>query len=359
MRLPNRSEAQQRADEIRVFDRECERLRQEGILELSAEQSRAVSEHHTGLLARYAETFDIDASVKAKQLSLGMRVASFLGALALAASVLFLFYQFWGGFSTGAQVGLLIFAALASFLATLWIQGKDHSGYFTKLAAMLAFVCFVLNIVMLGQIFNITPSDKALIPWAAFAFLLAYSCDLRLLLAAGILCVIAYISARTGAWRGVYWLHFGERPENFFPAALVLFVLPSFLHRKRSQEFAPIYRVFGLLTLLLPVLVLSHWGDGSYLDFDNKLIEGTYQVFGFVASACAIWLGARRGWPDVINTGITFFVIFLYTKLYDWCWEIMPKYLFFLVVGLVAVLILVVLKRLRADAGPLSAGDAS
>ena len=359
MRPPSRSEAQQRADEIRVFERECERLQQEGILELSAEQSRAVFEHHAGLLARYADAFDIDASVKAKQLSLGMRVASFLGALALAASVLFLFYQFWGGFSTGAQVGLLIFAALASFVATLWIQGKDHSGYFTKLAAMLAFVCFVLNIVMLGQIFNITPTDKALIPWAAFAFLLAYSCDLRLLLAAGILCVIAYISARTGAWRGVYWLHFGERPENFFPAALLLFVLPSFLHRKRSQEFAPIYRVFGLLTLLLPVLVLSHWGDGSYLDFDYKLIEGTYQVFGFVASACAIWLGARRGWPDVINTGITFFVIFLYTKLYDWCWEIMPKYLFFLVVGLVAVLILVVLKRLRTDTALLSRGETS
>jgi len=359
MKQPSRSEAQQRADEIRVFERECERLRQEGVLELSAEQSHAVSEYHAGLLARYADVFDIDASVRAKQLSLGMRVASFLGALALGASVLFLFYQFWGGFSTGAQVGLLISAALASFAATLWIQGRDHSGYFTKLAAMLAFVCFVLNIVMLGQIFNITPSDKALIPWAAFAFLLAYNCDLRLLLAAGILCVIAYISARTGAWRGMYWLHFGERPENFFPAALLLFVLPTFLHRKRSQEFAPIYRVFGLLTLLLPVLVLSHWGDGSYLDLDNKFIEGSYQVFGFVVSACVIWLGTRRGWTDVINTGITFFVIFLYTKLYDWCWEIMPKYLFFLVVGLVAILILVVLKRLRTATVSSSSGEAS
>ena len=44
---------------------------------------------------------------------------------------------------------------------------------------------------------------------------------------------------------------------------------------------------------------------------------------------------------------MTFFVIFLYTKFYDWWWEIMPKYLFFLVIGLSAVLLLVVFKRLR------------
>jgi len=352
MTQPTRSEAQQRADEIRVFQRECDRLQREGVLELTAAQAAAVADHHQGLLARYAASFDIDDDVKSRQLSLGMRVASFLGALALAASVLFLFYQFWGGFSTAAQVGLLVFAALASFVATVWVQGRDHSGYFTKLCALLAFVCFALNVVMLGQIFNVTPSDKALLAWAAFALLLAYSGDLRLLLAAGILCLIAYIAARTGTWSGMYWLSFGERPENFFPAALLLFIAPSLIHRRRFAEFSPIYRVFGLLSLLLPVLVLSHWGGASYLDVDNSVIEGGYQLFGFALSACAIWLGARSGWPEVINTGITFFVIFLYTKIYDWCWEIMPKYLFFLVVGLVAVLILLVLKRLRSAGLP-------
>ncbi|MOA16335.1 hypothetical protein D3C78_1365460 [compost metagenome] len=34
-------------------------------------------------------------------------------------------------------------------------------------------------------------------------------------------------------------------------------------------------------------------------------------------------------------------------KLFDWWWELMPKYLFFLLLGLVAVLILMVLNRLR------------
>jgi uncharacterized membrane protein len=103
-----------------------------------------------------------------------------------------------------------------------------------------------------------------------------------------------------------------------------------------------------LITLLLPALVLANWGRGSYLSLDPDVVEGLYQLLGFAGSAGAIWLGARRHWPEVINTGVTFFVIFLYTKFFDWWWEIMPKYLFFLVLGLTAILILLVLRRLRA-----------
>lgn len=70
-----------------------------------------------------------------------------------------------------------------------------------------------------------------------------------------------------------------------------------------------------------------------------------------------IWLGVRREWADVVNTGLSFFVIFLYTKLFDWWWESMPKYLFFLVLGLSAVLILLVLRRLRSRHGLLGGGQ--
>lgn len=349
---PSRVEAQQRADDIRSFRAELERLEAEGVLHLAADQQAAVQDYHERLLGKYSAAFDVDRDSRAKQLSLGMRVASFFGALALAASVFFLFFQFWGYFDETAQVAILIGCALASFGLTQVIQRRDASGYFTKLAALVAFACFVLNIAMLGQIFNITPTDRALLPWAALAFLLAYTCDLRLLLAAGICCVIAYVQARVGTWHGVYWLHTGERPENFFPVAALLFSFPLLVDHRRFPDFAPLYRVFGLLCLFLPMLVLSHWAHGSYLDFDTDMIEGAYQVAGFLASALVIWLGARRGWGETINTGIVFFVIFLYTKFYQWWWEIMPKYLFFLVVGLTAVLILLILKRLRPSFHP-------
>ncbi|MEO5677933.1 MAG: DUF2157 domain-containing protein, partial [Usitatibacter sp.] len=294
MKSTTRAEAQQRADEIRFFQAEMARLEDEGVVDLAEDQRQSIKRRHDELLAAFARDFDIDRDVKAKQLSLGMRIASFLGAIAFAAAVFFLFYQFWGWFPTWVQVTLLVGAALASFVGTLVIQARDATGYFTKLAAMVAFACFVLNVAMLGQIFNITPSDKALIVWAAYALLLAYACDLRLLLAAGLLCVIAFISARTGTWSGMYWLHFGERPENFFPAAALIFMVPQFIDHRRFSGFEQIYRVFGLLALFLPVLVLAIWGGHSYLPLETRYIEGLYQTLGFAVSAAAIAWGARR-----------------------------------------------------------------
>lgn len=349
----NRSDAQQRADEMAVFNRELARLEAAQVLQLSDEQQRQIKHYQQDLLNTFQRAFDIDQNTRARQLSLGMRIASFLGALALAASAFFLFYQFWGLFDERLQVVILICASLLSFGLTLWIQRRDSSAYFSKLAALVAFACFVLNIVMLGLIFNITPSDNALLPWAAYALLLAYATQARVLLAAGIVCLLAFIAARVGTWGGLYWLGFGERPENFLPAGLLIFALPLLISQQRFDGFAVTYRVFGLLALFLPMLVVAHWGEASYLDLSPSAIEAGYQLLGFAAAAGVIWLGVRRDWSEVVNTGLTFFVIFLYTKLFDWWWASLPKYLFFMLLGLTAVAILLILRRLRSASGLL------
>jgi len=346
-----RNAAQRRADQIHTFRRELDQLAAEGALQLTAAQQQSLAAHHAALLNELTQSFDIDLDARARQLSWGMRIASFLGALALAASVFFLFRQFWGLFSEWSQVGILVVASLATFGATMVVRSRDSTGYFTKLAAMVAFACFVLNVVMIGQIFNITPSDNALLPWAAYGLMLAYLCDLRLLLVAGLVCLIAFMAARVGTWSGIYWIHFGERPENFLPAAVALFALPQWVRHRRYEQFPAVYRLVGLLSFFLPVLILSHWGRGSYLDWSASTIESLYQLAGFLFSALVIWLGLRRQWTETANTGVVFFVIFLYTKFYDWWWELLPKYLFFLILGLTAVLVLLVMKRLRRPVG--------
>jgi uncharacterized membrane protein len=60
-----------------------------------------------------------------------------------------------------------------------------------------------------------------------------------------------------------------------------------------------------------------------------------------------ITLGIIRGWPEVVNTANGFFTLLLYTKFYDWWWAWMPKYQFFLLIGLTAILMLLILKRMR------------
>jgi len=346
MPITSKSEAQRRADQIAHFRSELERVERDQVLTLDDSQRSALADYHESLLADLASAFDIDVNRREKQLSLGMKIASFLGALGLAASVFFLFYQFWGRFGTRTQVIILMAAPVLGLAATMAVAQREKTGYFAKLLGLVSLACFVLNLSMFGQIFNIGPSENAFLVWAVFAFLLAYAADARLLLAFGIISLAGFLSAKTGTWRGCYWIHFGERPENFFPAAVLLFMAPLLPHH-RFSGFAAIYRVFALLLFFIPVLILSNWGAVSYLRLSREAIEAVYQVVGFLFSAAAIWAGIRKGWPEVVNTGNVFFTIFLYTKFYDWWWDWMPKYLFFLVIGLTAILMLLVFKRLR------------
>lgn len=345
----NRNSAQARADRIHAFQVELEQLRREGLLQLSADQQQRLSAHYSQLLRELEQQFDVDTTAGQKQMSVGMRVVSFLGALALAASVFFFFYRIWGLISTPVQLLILIGAPVLAVVGMEWTRQREHSPYFTSLIGLVAFAAFVLNLNLLGSIFNINPSQNAFLVWGTFALLLSYTHDLKLLLVSGIICLLTYCSATMGTWRGVYWLSFGERPENFIPAGFLLFFVPTLIAHERHPDFPGYYRLFGMLTVLLAVLILSHWGGGSYLRFAAKDIETGYQLIGFILAGFSIWIGVRWGWPALTNLGGTFFVIDLYTKFYDWWWDWMPKYLFFLVIGLVAVLLLLIFKRLRAQ----------
>jgi hypothetical protein len=346
MAIKSKTEAQQRADQIGQFKEEVQILERESVLFLDDQQRLSIEKYHAELITQLTSAFDIDSNIREKRLSLGMKIASFLGALGLAASLFFLFYQFWGFFPTWLQVVILVAAPFLGLGVTIYFANREKTGYFSKLAGLATISCFVLNLSMLGQIFNIAPSPNAFLVWAIFAVILAYASDARLFLAAGILLFASFLSAKVGTWSGVYWIHFGERPENFFPAAILLFLVPLIPHT-RVSGFAVTYRVLSMLLLFIPMLVLANWGRISYLHLDNGTIEFIYQTAGFVISAGAIWLGIRQNWQDVVNTGNVFFTIFLYTKFYDWWWEWMPKYLFFLLVALTAIVMLLIFKRLR------------
>lgn len=344
--MDSKQQAQLRCRQIDAFNAELETLEKEAVLALDSEQKAAISRYHYSLIKSLSQQYDIDANAYDHQLTIGMRIASFFGALALAASLFFLFYRFWGELATPIQVMILVSSPLSALGLTCALLEKERSGYFAKIAALITLACFVLNLSMLGQIFNLSPSPNAFILWSICALGLAYLTRTRIMLTFAILLFAAFLSARMGNWSGLYWLSFGDRPENFFLPALLIFAAGHW-QQKHVENFAATYRVFGLLLLLMPILALAHWAYGSYLPFEHSLTEGIYQIIGFALSALIIGYGIRRNWSDTVNTGTVFFVIFLYTKLFDWWWDWFPKYLFFLVIALSAILILVIFKRLR------------
>lgn len=352
-RITDRAAAQARIDRIRAFRAELDALEGEGVGLDSATHER-IEAHHERALAQLRRDFDVDLDGAQKRLSLGMRIASLIGAVALSAAVFFFFHRVWGYLGTPVQVVLLIAAPVAATWLAGFVYRRERTGYLTSLVALVAVACFVLNLSVMGQIFNLEPSRNAFLAWGMFALILAYSWGLKLVLTAGLVSLIAFLSATVGAWGGVYWLSFGERPETVLVAGLAI-TLPGWIARLPRPEFAAVYRVFGLLVALIAVLILSHWGRASVLPLAPATAEAAYQLLGFIGSAAVIAAGIRRDDGKLFNLGATFFMLFLYTKIFDWWWAWLPKWLFFLLVGSIAVAFLFLLGRVRR-AGAAGAG---
>ena len=342
--------ARQQADDIAAFQRELANLERQSVLTLDPTRHAAVAAHHDHLLAHLHQRFDIDRTPADRQLSAGMRLASFVGAMALAAGVFFLFHQVWDRFPTALQVVTLVGAALGAVVMTLVVDRRDPTGHFTRLAAMVAFACFMANVVILQRIFNVPLTLNSLLPGTALAFLLAYAFGLRLLLATGIVCLIVFAAVRTATLSGTGWANLVPRPENLIPLGIGLLLVPLIASHARFLGFAATWRVFGLCTLFLPMLVLAYAGALSYLPFTPSLIEGIFQALGLTGTAGAVWVGIRRAWSEVTFTGVIFFVAFFYCKLLEAWWSLMPPYLLFLSMGMAAFVLLSMFKRLRRAA---------
>jgi tRNA A-37 threonylcarbamoyl transferase component Bud32 len=349
--------AQRKADRISAFREELTELRRAGLVRLDDNELAAVERHHDSELRDLISRFDVDVTERGKQLALGMRVVSLLGAVALAASAFFFFNQIWGVISIPLQIGILTIAPLAALVATDAIAKRERGGYFTSIAALFAFACLVLDQILLGATFNQMHPVWELLAWGASAMILADGYRLPLLRVVGLVLLAAFVNALLAERAGAYWPTSLDHPEGLIPAGFLLLALRLFVARRMRPGFAAIDRVLGLIFLLFPMILLAIKGSMSYLHFDPAHISVSYQILGFAVSAGAIALGVARRFRDFVYCGALFFVIFLYVKFVQWWWDWMPKYLFFLIVALAAMGVLWALKRLRAavTVGPLEA----
>ena len=147
----DREAAQARLNRIRSFNSKLDALEQAAIVTLDESQRRAIVAYHQRLLDDLTAQFDLDRDEGQQRMSLGMQIASILGAIALSAAVFLFFYQIWGRLSTTVQVTLLVGAPLVAVVATEIAHRLDRTRHFVFVAAVIACACIVMNVALVGD----------------------------------------------------------------------------------------------------------------------------------------------------------------------------------------------------------------
>jgi hypothetical protein len=344
-----RARAQERADQIEAFSRELAALDRDGVLRLAPADRERVGAYHAGLLERLARHFDVDRTDRQRRMSLGMRVASLVGAVALSAAVVLFFYRVWGLLATPAQLAVLTLAPLLLLLAVDVAARREKTLYVASILAITATAAFVLDVSVVGVIFNMRPSPFAFALWAAFALIVAYAYGLRLLLAGGLAMGMVFFCMIAGRAAGIDLGASIARPEPLLPAGAAALAAASLAANRRRPGFPETWRLVGAVAVLLPLVFLSTWsGMFSYLPWPERVTGPMYDAAGFALGAAGVWVGTRRGWREVVQVSAGFLVVFVFAKCFDWLWDWMPRYLFFLLLGGLAVGVLVVLGRFRS-----------
>lgn len=351
----DRKSAQRRVERIRAFRQQLDELTRAGVLTLSAEQSERLDTHLKESLAGMAEQFDVDVSDSQKQISLGMRVLSTLGGLAFCAALILFFSRFWGSMTTPVQIAVLAGAPVLGLIAMDTVARREKALYFTGLIGLIVLAAFGLNLGVLGYLFNVLPTPNAFLAWGVFALIIAYNYRLRIPLFAGLVALLICFSATVTAWSGFFSMDFLRRPEILLPGGLLAALIPLVLPHRKIVDFPAVYHLTGLTCVLLALEFLAHLGHSSFINLAAGTVETIYRITGFAVSSLTIYLGIRRGSASLVNLGALFFAVYLFDRLISSWWDWMPKYLFFLIIGLLAVGLLAVFRKLRERARRVAA----
>jgi hypothetical protein len=346
--LPDsQGEAQARADRIRAFELELEEVERDGVLRLAPDERLRLASYHRELRAALVTRFDIDVVERQKSASMGLRLAALVGALAVATGLVLFFFRTWGVLPAAAQVAIVVMAPIVALAGAEVFSRSVRQRIAAGVFVALAFAALVLNVEVLGAIAGLAPHPSVLLAYGAFGVALAYTYRHRLALAAGAACLAAWLATSLVATTGAWWLDFPMRPESVFPGVAGLALWSAAPHQARLARFPAVLRAVAMLLLSTAVLLLSRAGSLSWIPADADAVAVAYQILSFAVALAAIIGGLAWRWPEVAGLGTGLFAIASFLKLVDWWWDWMPRYLFFLLVGLLALAVSWLLQRLR------------
>jgi hypothetical protein len=330
--MATRGEAQRRADQIAAFREEVRALQAEGVA-LDAAQLEAVRRHHEALLAELTREHDVDATAAARQMSLGMRIASLLGAAALIAAVVSFVDRLWATLPLWGQIAFLTAAPLVSTAICVVAGRIEKTRYVASIFALVACAAFVLQTVELSELLGLARSPHALLLWAVFALAIATPWRFSLPFALGVGALVAWVPA-AGLWTAGYeYEEFLGHPELVILSAAACAACVRFM----PQELRPTGRVVTLVLGLISLLALTSVRSLTLLPLADETAHVLYQLMAAAVAVAVIYRGIASRQREVVTVGSAFAGFFLLTRFVDWWWDWMPKYLFFLLLAVAAL----------------------
>ena len=343
---PDRTAAQRRANRIRAFRAELDALQVEGVVTLTDDQRRAIDAHHQQLLRTWSAEHDVDQSDAASQLSLGMRIVSFLAALALTAAIYSLVARFWGRFELPLQATLLCAFPLVCLVAVELTAQRERSLYLASIFALAAFGTYWLAVGELSQLLSVPVTPPALWGGALFGLALAIPYRFRLILAGALASLLVALAGSIFQFAGMPWTHVFEFPELIAAAAFMLAALGSRL-QPHDPSFATITRVVGFSFGFLGLLMLSTAGRLSLLPVPNRVLEAIYQGVMVLLGIGTMTIALRKRWNETVYVAAGALTLFIIVRFVDWFWDALPPYLFFFLLAALAFAWLFALRRVR------------
>jgi hypothetical protein len=344
--MPDRTAAQRRANRIRAFRAELDALQSEGVVTLAEEQRHAIEAHHQKLLRSWAAEHDIDQSDAASQLSLGMRIVSLLAAIALTATIYSLVARFWSGFELPLQATLLCAFPLGCLVAVELSAQRERSLYVASIFALAAFGTYWLAVGELSQLLGVPITTPAIWAGALYGLSLAIPYGFRLILAGALAALLIALAGSAFQMVGMPWTHVLEFPELITAAALMLALLAPRL-QPRDPSFATVTRIVGFATGFLGLILLSTSGRLSLLPLSSTVAQSIYQGIMLTAGLTTMTVALRRRWNETVYVTAGALTLFIVVRFVDWFWDMLPRYLFFLLLTALAFAWLLALRRVR------------
>ena len=343
----NRKDAQKRINRILAFREELSYLQSEQIVQLPPADTQKIQSYHQGILTRFSEEFDTDNSFGQANLSIGMQIASTLGAVAFAAALFLMIEAVWPYFS---DWGRLIFGTslpFAGIILTATVHRIFKTPYYTGLATLTAIAGFLGALLILGYQYNLTSSALSVIMLGLFGLTLSIQYRLLLpLFLSSITTLIGISGLLTESLSYNVWPS-GDPNEVYLIPALITMAGIVLNPTWRAHQFAQTLfngagTVAGAILLFLIIAPME-----SHLPFEKILTSWFYAALSVGIGIGSLYISLKNDWAVTRHLTTAFLLAVLIIKYIDLAWKHLPDFLFYLIFGLFAVGCIVVLRRVR------------